>query len=409
MMAKQKCVLAYSGGLDTSVAIKWLAENFDCEVIALTVDVGEQEKDMDFIKSKALQIGAVKAVVDDVRQEFAEQYILPMLYANATYENKYFLSASLSRPLIAKKMVELAAAEGAQLVAHGCTGKGNDQVRFEVTVAALNPSLKTIAPVRDWHWSREEQIEYAQQHNIPVPVGKQNPFSIDVNLWGRSCEAGVLEDPWAEPPEAAYGWTVSPEAAPEVPEYVEISFVRGKPVSVNGQELDLATLISALNKLAGAHGVGRIDHVENRLVGIKSREVYEMPAATVLITAHRELENLTLPRELAHFKIGLEHKFAELVYFGLWEHPLREALQAFMVESQKTVTGTVKLKLYKGSATAVGRTSPQSLYKYDLATYDKADQFDHGAAKGFIDIFGLPTKVYAAVQQAAAQKAGVKS
>ncbi len=404
-MAKKKCVLAYSGGLDTSVAIKWLSENYDADMIALTVDLGQQDKDLDFIRNKALQTGAVKAFTYDVKKEFADEYIAPALWANATYENKYFLATSLARPLIAKKLVEVAEAEGAEYVAHGCTGKGNDQVRFEVSTAALNPSLQTLAPLREWGWSREEEIDYAQKHNIPVPVGKANPFSIDVNLYGRSCEAGVLEDPTQEAPEEAFAWTTNPAQAPDTPQYVEIGFEQGTPVSLDGQTMEFWQLIEKLNQIAGAHGVGRIDHVENRLVGIKSREVYEMPAAVVLTAAHRDLECLTLPRELQHFKISLEHKFAELVYFGLWFHPLRESLQAFMKESQKTVSGTVRVKLFKGSAVAVGRTSPTSIYRYDLATYDKADTYDHKAAKGFIDIFGLPTKVYAAVTRAAAEKA----
>jgi argininosuccinate synthase len=403
-MAKQKCVLAYSGGLDTSVAIHWIKENYNCDVVALALDVGANDKDLDFIKQKALAIGASASYVVDAKKLFAYDYILPTLQANAQYESKYYLSASLSRPLISQLLVEVAEKEGADFVAHGCTGKGNDQVRFEVSVAALNPNLKVIAPVRDWGWSREEEIDYAIKHNIPVPVGKENPFSLDVNLWGRSCEAGVLEDPWAEAPEAAFGWTVNPAEAPDQPEYLTIGFEQGVPASVNGEELDLVSLIEKVHAIAAAHGVGRIDHVENRLVGIKSREVYEMPAAVVLTLAHKELETITLPRELHHFKLGLEQKYAEQVYYGLWFSPLKLALDAFIKESQKTVTGSVRVKLFKGSAQVVGRQSPLTLYSYDLATYDKADKFDHKAAKGFIDIFGLPTKVYAAVQKNAAGK-----
>lgn len=402
----KKVVLAYSGGLDTSVCIQWLKEKYNCDVVAMVLDVGENDKDLDFIEKKALGIGAVKSFSYDAKEEFAYDYILPTLQANATYESKYFLSASLSRPLISAKLVEVAQKEGADAVAHGCTGKGNDQVRFEVSVAALNPNLEVIAPVRDWAWSRQEEIEYAKAHNIPIPVDLDKPFSLDVNLWGRSCEAGVLEDPWAEAPEAAFDWTVNPAAAPDVPGYAEIEFEQGVPVALNGERMGLVQLIERLNKLAGSHGVGRIDHVENRLVGIKSREVYEMPAATVLILAHRELETITMPRELFHFKLGLEQKYAEQVYFGLWFSPLKQALDAFIKESQKTVTGTVKVRLFKGSAQAVARKSPLTLYSYDLATYDKADKFDHKAAKGFIDIFGLPTKVFAAVQKAAEVKAG---
>jgi len=398
-VAKKKCVLAYSGGLDTSVAIHWIKENFDADVVALAVDVGANDKDLDFIKQKALSIGAVASYVHDAKQEYAYNFILPTLQANACYESKYYLSAALSRPLISKLLVEIAEKEGADFVAHGCTGKGNDQVRFEVSVAALNPNLEVIAPVRDWGWSRDEEIDYAVKHDIPVPVGKANPFSIDVNLWGRSCEAGVLEDPWAEAPEEAFEWTANPKDAPNEPEYVEIGFEKGVPVSLNGESLNLVTLIEKLHTIAGAHGVGRIDHVENRLVGIKSREVYEMPAAVVLTLAHKELETITLPRELHHFKLGFEQKYAELVYNGLWFNPLKEAIDAFIKKSQETVTGKVRLKLFKGSVQCVGRTSPETLYSYDLATYDKADKYDHKASKGFIDIFGLPTKVYAAVQK----------
>jgi len=403
-MAKKKCVLAYSGGLDTSVAIHWIKENYDADVIALSIDVGANDKDLDFIQKKALSIGAIKSYIYDAKSEFAYSFILPTLQANAIYESKYYLSASLSRPLISKLLVEVAEKEGADFVAHGCTGKGNDQVRFEVSVAALNPNLQVLAPVRDWGWSREEEIEYAMQHGIPVPVGKENPFSLDVNLWGRSCEAGVLEDPWAEAPEAAFEWTVSPKDAPDEPAYVTIGFEKGVPVSLDGEAMDLVSLIEKVHGIAASHGVGRIDHVENRLVGIKSREVYEMPAAHVLTLAHKELETITLPRELHHFKLGLEQKYAEMVYFGLWFHPLKGALDAFIQKSQETVTGEVRVKLFKGTAQCVGRKSPVTLYSYDLATYDKADKFDHKAAKGFIDIFGLPTKVFAAVQKNVAEK-----
>ncbi len=407
-MAKQKCVLAYSGGLDTSVAIHWIKENYDCDVVAMSADVGANDKDLDFIKAKALSIGASASYVYDAKNDFAHNFILPTLQANAIYESKYYLSAALSRPLISKLLVEVAEKEGADFVAHGCTGKGNDQVRFEVSVAALNPNLKVIAPVRDWGWSREEEIDYAIKHNIPVPVDKENPFSLDVNLWGRSCEAGVLEDPWVEAPEAAFEWTVNVKDAPGEPQYIEIGWEQGVPVSLNGVALDLVTLIEQVHTIAAAHGVGRIDHVENRLVGIKSREVYEMPAAVVLTLAHKELETITLPRELHHFKLGLEQKYAEQVYFGLWFSPLREALDAFIRKSQETVTGSVRVKLFKGVAQCVGRTSPLTLYSYDLATYDKADKFDHKAAKGFIDVFGLPTKVFAAVQKTAAERVTAK-
>jgi len=398
-VAKQKCVLAYSGGLDTSVAIRWIKDTYDCDVVCMSADVGANDKDLEFIRSKALSIGASASYIFDAKEEFARDYIVPALQANATYESKYHLSAALSRPLITKLLVEVAEKEGADFVAHGCTGKGNDQVRFEVSAAALNPNLKVIAPVRDWHWSRDEEIEYAVKHGIPVPVGKENPFSIDVNLWGRSCEAGVLEDPWTEAPEEAFEWTVNPKDAPDEPEYLEIGFEQGVPVTLNGEPMGLVKLIEEVHRIAAAHGVGRVDHVENRLVGIKSREVYEQPAATVLILAHKELETLTMPRELYHFKLGLEQKYAELIYNGLWFTPLKEALDAFIKKTQEVVTGTVRVKLFKGTAMCVGRKSPYSVYSYDLATYDKADKYDHNAAKGFIEIFGLPTKVAAAAKR----------
>lgn len=398
-MAKKKCVLAYSGGLDTSVAIHWIKENYDCDVVAMTVDVGANDKDLNFIHDKALTIGATNCHVYDGKAEFASKYILPTLQANAIYESKYYLSASLSRPFISKLLVEVAEKENADFVAHGSTGKGNDQVRFEVSVAALNPNLEVIAPVRDWGWSRDEEIEYAAKHNIPVPVGKENPFSVDVNLWGRSCEAGVLEDPWVEAPEEAFEWTVNAKDAPDEAEYLDISFEQGVPLALNGVAMDLVTLIEKVHTIGGAHGVGRVDHVENRMVGIKSREVYESPAAHILVAAHKELETLTLPRELHHFKLGLEQTYAEQIYYGLWFSPLKEALDAFIQKSQETVTGTVRVKLFKGTVQCVGRKSPLTLYSYDLATYDRADKFDHKAAKGFIDIFGLSTKVFAAVQK----------
>ncbi|ASS76599.1 argininosuccinate synthase [Tumebacillus algifaecis] len=394
---KKKLILAYSGGLDTSVAITWLNEQ-GYEVIAVSADVGEG-KDLEFVKNKALQVGASKSYMIDARELFAKEFILPSLKANALYEHKYPLSAALSRPLISQLMVEYAEQEGAVAVAHGCTGKGNDQVRFDVSVTALNPNLEIVAPVREWGWSRDEEIEYAKQHNIPIPITKENPFSVDANLWGRSCECGVLEDPWAEAPEAAFEWTVNAQDAPNTPEYVEIGFEKGVPVSLNGQALGLVELIEQLNKLGGAHGVGRIDHVENRLIGIKSREVYEAPGALILIAAHRELETITLPREVAHFKPQLELKYTELVYNGLWFSPLKKALDAFIEETQATVTGTVRVKLHKGTYQPVGRKSEQSLYDLDLATYSPDDAFDHNAAKGFIKLWGLPTKVYSKVNQ----------
>ncbi|WP_409289772.1 argininosuccinate synthase [Peribacillus sp. SCS-37] len=396
-MTKEKIVLAYSGGLDTSVAIKWLQEQgFD--VVACCLDVGEG-KDLEFIKQKALTVGAVKSYVLDVKEEFANDYALTALQAHTLYEGKYPLVSALSRPLIAKKLVEVAEAENAAAVAHGCTGKGNDQVRFEVSIQALNPNLKVIAPVREWSWSREEEINYAVQNDIPIPVNLDSPYSIDQNLWGRSNECGVLEDPWAAPPEEAYELTSSLEEAPDMPDYAEIEFEQGVPVKLNGISYPLSSLILELNKLAGKHGVGRIDHVENRLVGIKSREVYECPAALTLIKAHKELEDITLVKEVAHFKPVIEKKMTELIYEGLWFSPLRDALSAFLAETQKTVTGTVRVKLFKGHSIVEGRKSDYSLYNEKLATYTSDDEFDHAAAVGFISLWGLPTKVNSMVNQ----------
>ncbi|KXG44431.1 argininosuccinate synthase [Tepidibacillus infernus] len=397
-MAKDKVVLAYSGGLDTSVAIKWLQEKYNYDVIALAMDVGEG-KDLDFVQEKALKVGAIKSYVVDVKKEFAEEFILPALKANTMYEGKYPLVSALSRPLIAKWLVKVAREEGAVAVAHGCTGKGNDQVRFDVSVTALAPDLKIIAPVREWAMSRDEEIQYAAKHGIPIPVQKENPFSIDMNMWGRSCEAGVLEDPWVAPPEEAYALTSSIHDAPDQPEEVEIVFEKGKPVALNGEVLPMEEIILQLNKIAGKHGVGRIDHVENRLVGIKSREIYETPGATVLITAHQALESLVHPREMAHFKPIIEQKVADMIYEGLWFSPLMDSLKVFIDSTQEMVTGKVRVKLFKGHATVVGRSSEESLYSYELATYNADDQFNHEAAVGFITLFGLPTKVFAKVHR----------
>lgn len=390
-MANKKVVLAYSGGLDTSVAIPWLKEQ-GYDVVAVCLDVGEG-KDLDFIQKKALQVGAVESYIIDAKDEFAEEYALVALQAHTWYEQKYPLVSALSRPLIAKKLVEIANKTNADAVAHGCTGKGNDQVRFEVSIKALNPNLEVLAPVREWAWSRDEEIEYAKKHNVPVPATIDSPFSIDQNLWGRANEAGIMEDPWVAPPEEAYGLTVSIENAPDTPEFVEIEFVEGKPVALNGKEMKLADLILELNKIAGRHGVGRIDHVENRLVGIKSREVYEIPGAKVLLTAHKELEDITLVKELAHFKPIVEQKLSEVIYDGLWFNPIREALYAFIKETQKYVNGTVRVKLFKGHAIVEGRKSPNSLYNEKLATYSKEDAFNHASAVGFIELWGLPTIV----------------
>ncbi|TDY46714.1 argininosuccinate synthase [Alicyclobacillus sacchari] len=392
-------VLAYSGGLDTSVSIPWIRDHYGYDVIAMCVDVGEG-KDLDATQAKAIQVGAVKSYRIDAKERFAKEFIVPALKANALYEGKYPLASALSRPLIAQLLVEVAAREGAVAVAHGCTGKGNDQVRFEVSINALSPQLKVVAPVREWGFTRDDEIRYAAQHNVPIPVNLDNPFSIDANLWGRAIECGVLEDPWQAAPEGAFEWTVAPEQAPNEPEEIVISFAEGVPIALNGQPWPLAELIQQLNQICGKHGVGRIDHVENRLVGIKSREVYESPAGRVLIMAHQELEHLTLTREVLQYKMGLELEYSKLIYNGLWFSPLKQAFDAFIDATQKHVTGDVRVKLYKGQAQATGRQSPFSLYRHDLATYETGDKFDHMAAVGFISLFGLPTSVYAALHQA---------
>ncbi|WML43054.1 argininosuccinate synthase [Neobacillus sp. PS3-40] len=397
-MAKEKIVLAYSGGLDTSVSVKWIQEKYGYDVIALGLDVGEG-KDLEAIKTKALNVGAVKAYIIDAKELLAKDYILSALKANCLYEGKYPLSSALSRPLISKLLVEVAEKEGATAVAHGCTGKGNDQVRFEVSIQALNPSLKVVAPVREWGMTRDEEILYAQENGIPIPVDLDNPFSIDANIWGRACEAGVLEDPWAEAPEAAFDWTNPIELTPDAAEYIEIEFEQGVPVALNGEKLPLVQLIETLNEVGGKHGIGRIDHIENRLVGIKSREVYENPAALILINAHKELEFLTLTREVSQFKSQIDQQMAKIIYEGLWYSPIKPALDAFIEETQKVVSGTIRIKLFKGNHMVVGRKSVHSLYNEELATYSKGDMFDHQAAEGFIKIWGLPTKVYAEVNK----------
>ncbi|WP_249869498.1 argininosuccinate synthase [Oceanobacillus saliphilus] len=406
-MAKEKIVLAYSGGLDTSVAVKWLQDKYQYDVIAVALDVGEG-KDLDFVKKKALDVGAIKSYVIDAKELYANEYVLPSLQANLLYEGKYPLISALSRPLIAKILVDIAEEEGAVAVAHGCTGKGNDQVRFDVAFTALNPELKIVAPVREWAMSRDEEIEYAKKHNIPIPINLDSPYSIDQNLWGRSNECGILEDPWAEAPKDAYDLTADPVDAPDTPEVIQITFDQGKPVSLDGKEMKLDDLILKLNEIAGKHGVGRIDHVENRLVGIKSREIYEAPAAMTLIAAHQELEALTLPREVAEFKPVVEQKLAQTVYNGLWYSPLTEALQSFITKTQEHVSGTVRLKLYKGQAQVIGRESANSLYDFDLATYNKGDAFDHDAALGFIKLWGLPTKVHASVNGTHSKKKSIE-
>ncbi|MDP2937346.1 MAG: argininosuccinate synthase [Dehalococcoidia bacterium] len=392
-----KVILAYSGGLDTSVAIKWIQEKYDMEVVTFTADLGN-DPDLEAIRQRALDIGAVKALVADVREEFVREFVFPALKAGAVYEGEYPLSTALARPLIARCLAETALKEGATAVAHGCTGKGNDQVRFDVSIGSLAPELKIIAPVRDSTLSREEALEYATLHKLPIKVTKASPYSIDQNLWGRSIECGILEDPWAEPPEDAFAWTRSPQAAPDQPAYLEISFQAGVPVGLDGQALGPVELIARLTSLAGEHGVGRIDHVENRLVGIKSREVYEMPAAMVLLKAHRTLESLTLSKDQLRFKDTVAATYSDLVYNGLWFSALRRDLDAFVESTQRFVTGEVRVKLFKGTCAVVGRKSPYSLYSHGLATYDRADQFDHSAAVGFIQLWGLPHRIQRRVQ-----------
>ena len=393
-----KVVLAYSGGLDTSVAIRWLKEKYNVDVVAVTVDVGNEEKDVKAIKAKALKVGAVKAVVTDARDTFINDYVFPSLKADAIYEGQYPLATAYTRPLIAKIMVEVAKAEGASYIAHGCTGKGNDQVRIDVGVHTLGPGLKIIAPARDWGMTREETIKYAQRYRIPIPVTKASPYSIDENVWGRSIECGVLEDPWVEPPEDAYKWTKSVKDTPDEPTYVTISFEHGIPAKLNGRRLEGMPLIKKLNQLAGGNGVGRIDHIENRLVGIKSREVYESPAATVLLQAHQALQAMVLSKPQLRFKQKVAVEYADLVYNGLWFTAHREDLAAYVDSTQRFVTGDVRVKLFKGSSTVVGRKSPFSLYVHSLATYDKGDKFDQSDSPGFIRLWCLPGVTQARIQ-----------
>ncbi len=407
---KEKVVLAYSGGLDTSVCLKWLQVEKGFDVIAVCGNVGQDENDLAAIKQKAIDMGAVASFAVDMREEYANEYVTLAIAANGLYENSYPLLSALSRPLLSKHMVEVAHAFGAKYVAHGCTGKGNDQVRFETSIKALDPSIEIIAPVREWNLhSREEEVEWAKAHGVPVPTTKKSPYSIDDNLWGRAIECGVLEDPWCEPPAGIWTLTADAQSAPDQPEYLEIGFESGVPCSLNGEEMGLVDMIKAINVKAGLHGCGRLDMVENRLVGVKSRECYEVPAAQVIINAHRALETLCLDRETQHYKFGIEQKWATAVYEGLWYSPLKEALDSFCASTQACVTGTVKVKLYKGSSAVVGRKSPYSLYDFGLASYGAQDTFDHEAAKGFIQLHGLPTTVWSAKQGPAAKEMAEQS
>jgi len=391
----KRVVLAYSGGLDTSVAVRWMIDNYGVEVIALAVDVGQAAEDYDVLRERAKAAGAVEAIVVDAKEEYAAEYCMPALAANALYEQRYPLVSALSRPVIVKHLVEAAKFHGADAVAHGCTGKGNDQVRFEVSTRALNPDLEVLAPVRSWGMTREDSILYAYDHGIPIKATKEKVYSIDDNIWGRAIECGEMEDPWAKPPEGV--WLLTKPTATE-PRDVEISFEAGVPVAVDGEALTPLGVVQRLNELVGAYGWGRIDIVENRRVGIKSRETYECPGSLALILAHRDLEGICLERDLQREKARLEPRYAELVYDGLWFSPLKQALDAFMVESQRYVTGDVRLHLSPGSCQVTGRRSPHSLYDYGLATYDAADTFRHEDSAGFVRIWGLSVETWAGVQ-----------
>ncbi|WP_461215403.1 argininosuccinate synthase [Lacticaseibacillus sp. GG6-2] len=399
----EKIVLAYSGGLDTSVAIPWLKDKGYDEIIAVCLNVGQPGADMDFIQKKALEVGAAESYAIDAQDEFADKYVAPVIKSNALYEGDYPLVSALSRPLIIDHLIKIAHEHGATAIAHGSTGKGNDQVRFEAAIHALDPDMKIEAPIRDFHWSREEEIDYAKEHNVPVPIGKKSPYSIDCNLWGRANEAGILENPWNQAPDDAWGMSVSPEEAPDEPTFLDLTFEKGLPVAINDTPMPLATLIKNLNQVAGDNGIGRIDKIENRMVGIKSREVYEAPGAAVIMTAHHELENLTLERDIAHYKPLVEQQITNMIYEAKWITPLFDALMAFVDETQKNVNGVVKMKLYKGNVTAVARKSENSLYDENLATYTSADSFDQEAAAGFIKLWTLPATVYEQVNHVHSQ------
>ncbi len=391
----ERVVLAYSGGLDTSVAIGWIAEQTGAEVVAVAVDVGQGGEDLETIRRRALDCGAVEAYVADAREEFADEYCLPALQANALYQDRYPLVSALSRPVIVRHLVRAAKEHGATVVAHGCTGKGNDQVRFEVGISTLDPTLRCIAPVRDLALTRDKAIDYAEKHALPIETTKKSPYSIDQNVWGRAVETGFLEDIWNRPIEDVYEYTQDPAVVREADEVV-VTFEQGVPVALDGQKVSVLEAIQQLNQRAGAQGIGRLDIVEDRLVGIKSREVYEAPGAITLMTAHAELENVTLERELARFKRGVEQRWGELVYDGLWFSPLKRALDVFVTESQQHVTGEIRMTLHGGRAVVTGRRSEHSLYDFNLATYDTGDTFDQSLAKGFIELWGLPSKLAAA-------------
>jgi len=404
----KKVVVAYSGGLDTSVIVPWLKENYSCEVVTFTADVGQGADELVGLEEKAIASGASKAHIMDLREEFLREYAFPTMQAGAIYERLYLLGTSFARPLLAKYLVKVAEQEGADAVAHGCTGKGNDQVRFELSVKALNPYLRVIAPWREWNLrSRQDELAYARAHNVPVAATEKSIYSRDRNIWHLSHEGGVLEDPWAEPEEEMFCITVAPEAAPDEPHYLMIDFERGVPVGIDSVTLGPVELLTRLNELGGAHGIGRVDLVENRLVGMKSRGVYETPGGTILYMAHQGLESICLDRETLHYKELVGHRYAELVYYGLWFTPLREALDAFVAKTQERVTGTVRLKLYKGSCTVVGRKSPFSLYREDFATFGRDEVYNQNDAAGFINLFGLPLKVKALLDREGKAELGV--
>ena len=393
---KGKLVLAYSGGLDTSISIRWLKDQ-GWDVVALTIDLGEK-KDLDAVQERALKIGASAAYVVDGRRQFVEGFVWPSLQTGALYEKEYPLATAIGRPLIAALLVQIAKQEGAVAIAHGCTGKGNDQVRFDVAAAALAPELQVVAPVREWRMNRDDEIEYAKKHGIPVPASIDSPYSTDENLWGRSVEAGILEDPWEEPPKDVWAWTREGDDAPDEPAYVEIGFQHGIPVRLDGQEVGAVEIVERLNALGGQHGVGRIDHIENRLIGIKSREIYEAPAAVLLLQAHQALEDITLTKDVARFKETVAQQWAQMVYDGLWFSPLRDALYAFVLHTQRFVNGEVRIKLFKGTSQVVGRKSKDQLYQMQLATYGREDAFDQAASAGFIKLWGLGVRTASEVQ-----------